>query len=169
MSSIAAVLSQAPFRVGQKQVYLPDFSITLHRRSHLGPRHATFTVPLWFSKLDLRDYLFHAYDPSYLKEDYAVPTRRYYRPQSIKRMTVELESPFEWPEPPKDLDPWQEKYSKAMKAEQDKEDKRRGPQKDLVVDEDHAAAMREQALELLKGTKTWQPYATTSPGPVLSR
>lgn len=30
--------------------------------------------------------------------------RRWYRPRSIKRMMVEMDKPFVWPEEPKDLD-----------------------------------------------------------------
>lgn len=84
-------------------------------------------MPLRFNKLDLRDYLYHAYgvevrnvhvwltpqspqrrhdppDPSgkqpNLKDSAAYGRGVWYRPQPIKRMMVELVKPFAFPEPP---------------------------------------------------------------------
>lgn len=93
-------------------------------RRIFSPYFATFQVPLRFNKLDLRDYLYHAYGVevrsvrSWLTPQ--IPRRRYaeiedddktrdivafgkgqwYRPQPIKRMMVELVKPFAFPEPP---------------------------------------------------------------------
>ena len=76
-------------------------------------------MPLNLNKLDLRDYLWNVYDirvnsvRSYIqlqkmrqdKPGAKRPSpRKWYRPRSIKRMTVEMEQPFVWPEEPKDLD-----------------------------------------------------------------
>lgn len=71
------------------------------------------------NKLDLRDYLFHAYNirvhsvrsfiqlqkirqdkPNALR---AKP-RRWFRPRSIKKMMVEMERPFVWHEAPENFD-----------------------------------------------------------------
>jgi large subunit ribosomal protein L23 len=67
-------------------------------------------VPLQFNKLDLRDYLYHAYDVevtavrSFINQP--APRQkhgsagRFYRPRSQKMMIAELVKPFVWPEPP---------------------------------------------------------------------
>ena len=95
----------------------PEFTIALIRTPFLSPRFAAFYVPLNFNKLDLRDYLDRLYGVKALKIRSVVeqqrPTRerplgkngygRWRRPQSKKRMTVELAEPFVWPEEPKDL------------------------------------------------------------------
>ncbi|KAF2721573.1 hypothetical protein K431DRAFT_346224 [Polychaeton citri CBS 116435] len=125
-------MALAPFRMGRKELYLPNVTVTLHRNEHLSPNHATFTVPLWFNKLDLRDYLFNVYSVrtvsirSFIKlqpvtrgrpapehtsnsinDDrpglHAPTNRRWHRPTSIKKMVVELERPFVWPRDPKDI------------------------------------------------------------------
>jgi large subunit ribosomal protein L23 len=85
-------------------------------RTHkLSPYHARFLVPLDFSKYDLRDYLYHAYNVrcfnirSYVKQmpvrDTREQPRHWFREDSKKYMTVEMEQPFVWPELP-DLRPW---------------------------------------------------------------
>ncbi|OAA55343.1 mitochondrial ribosomal protein [Niveomyces insectorum RCEF 264] len=58
----AAANLKPNFRVGGTKVYLPDHLVRmLPPRRILSPQFATFQVPLRFNKLDLRDYLFHAY------------------------------------------------------------------------------------------------------------
>ncbi|KAI9715712.1 MAG: hypothetical protein M1828_000727 [Chrysothrix sp. TS-e1954] len=102
-----------PFYVGQKKVYLPYFTITLLRTPFQPPTLARFHVPLWFSKLDLRDYLFHTYSVAILSTRSFVkyiPVRppplarqspkRFYAPKPRKYMTVELKDPFVWPDEP---------------------------------------------------------------------
>lgn len=76
-------------------------------------------MPLTFTKFDLRDYLWNVYDVevtkvrSYVKElplsQRHTNTRSAYRPLSLKVMTVELVKPFQWPELPTDLEPWNNK------------------------------------------------------------
>lgn len=66
-------------------------------------------VPLQFNKLDLRDYLWHAYNVKVLAvrsfiNEKPVERRggaygKVYRPRSEKMMIVELEKPFVWPKP----------------------------------------------------------------------
>lgn len=86
------------------------------RTPGLSPYHARFLVPLDFSKYDLRDYLYHAYNVkcfnirSYVKQmpirDTTQQPRHWFRPDSKKYMTVEMEQPFVWPALPEDTKPW---------------------------------------------------------------
>ncbi|KAL8928888.1 MAG: hypothetical protein Q9172_000725 [Xanthocarpia lactea] len=46
---------------GQKQVYLPNFTLTLLRTPFSPPNCATFITPLHLNKLDLKDYLYNLY------------------------------------------------------------------------------------------------------------
>ena len=61
---------------------------------------ASFKVPLNINKLDLKDYLYHAYGipvlsvRSYIKQVPAQKregTAKWYRPRSLKRMIVEMD------------------------------------------------------------------------------
>ncbi|KAK3688497.1 hypothetical protein B0T22DRAFT_155468 [Podospora appendiculata] len=106
----AAARALPNFRTGAKQIFLPNHVITFIRpKPKQPPNLATFVVPLTFNKLDLRDYLFHAYNVevlavrSFINE--RAPVRdgdrgKWYRPRSQKMMIVELEKAFVWPEPP---------------------------------------------------------------------
>jgi len=87
--------------------------ITFLRTPNLPPTFAKFIVPLTFNKLDLRDYLFHAYGVTVLRvrsyveqqrvQSKGKAARRWYRPRAIKKMTVEMDKPFVWPEEPTDF------------------------------------------------------------------
>lgn len=95
----------------------PEFTIALIRTPFLPPRYASFYVPLHFNKLDLRDYLRNVYGVnvlsvrSYVEQQKITRERplakpgygKLRRPQSKKRMTVEMRQPFVWPEEPKDF------------------------------------------------------------------
>lgn len=104
----------------------PKFTVALIRTPKLSPYHARFLVPLDFSKYDLRDYLFHAYNVkcfnirSYVKQmpvrDTREQPRHWFRAESKKYMTVEMEQPFVWPEVP-DLEPWGQKEKQEEVAE----------------------------------------------------
>lgn len=71
-------------------------------------------MPLQFNKLDLRDYLYHAYNVevtsvrSFINQP--LPRQKYgntgkwYRPRSHKMMIAELVKPFVWPEVPAEED-----------------------------------------------------------------
>lgn len=99
----------------------PKFTVALVRTPGLSPYHARFLVPLDFSKYDLRDYLYHAYNVrcfnirSYVKQmpvrDTREQPRHFFRPDSKKYMTVEMEQPFVWPEV-ESLEPWSQKERK---------------------------------------------------------
>ncbi|KAG6015084.1 hypothetical protein E4U43_005772 [Claviceps pusilla] len=115
--AVKAAARQLPgFRLGQKQVFLPNHVITFLRKDHLPPNEACFQVPLRFTKFDLRDYLWNLYNVevtkvrSYVKQQPLTQrdshSRSWYRPQPLKIMTVELAKPFQWPDLPTDLEPW---------------------------------------------------------------
>ncbi|KAL7895216.1 hypothetical protein HDV63DRAFT_360766 [Trichoderma sp. SZMC 28014] len=115
--AVKAAARQLPaFKLGQKQVYLPNHVITMLRKEHLPPNEACFKVPLRFTKFDLRDYLWNLYNVevtkvrAYVKQQpltqRSTSSRSWYRPQPQKIMTVELAKPFQWPEIPADLEPW---------------------------------------------------------------
>ncbi|KAK5132297.1 hypothetical protein LTR08_009205 [Meristemomyces frigidus] len=165
----------APFKVGMKEIYLPDFKLAFIRTIHLPANYASFIVPLWFSKLDLRDYLYHGYNlrigpviRSYVQQSrirqgqVPSPTRpqykRWHRPRSTKRMTVELERPFAWPERPDDLTAWNKEETKMANEEQGPLGKRLGPEGDQQgISNDRRTSMREQAKALLEGREKWKP------------
>lgn len=94
----------------------PNHVITFLRKEHLPPNEACFQVPLRFTKFDLRDYLWNLYDVevtkvrSFVKQQPLTQrnshSRSWYRPQPLKIMTVELAKPFQWPDLPSNLEPW---------------------------------------------------------------
>lgn len=135
-------------------------------------------MPLWFSKLDLRDYLFHAYNVriqgvrSYVKlqrvtqgkpltvgtEDYSRPQyKRWHRPPSIKRMTVELERPFVWPEPLEDMSKFNQEQVQKYNDETKEMQEKLAPTGDTLINEERRLSMKEQAKALLEGKAKWKP------------
>jgi large subunit ribosomal protein L23 len=120
---MAAFTTDKLVKLGTKQVFLPKFTIALMRPPpNLSPYHARFLVPLDIGKLDLRDYLFHAYNiravniRSYVEQQKVCVSddaqgryRRWHRPRAKKYMTVEMDRPFVWPEEPTDWEPWGKK------------------------------------------------------------
>lgn len=133
----------------------PKFTIAMVRTPGLSPYHARFLVPLDFSKYDLRDYLYHAYNVkcfnvrSYVKQmpirDTVAQPRHWFRPDSKKYMTVEMEQPFVWPEVPQSLDPWG--------VSERKDDLRKAAEANGIVSveqkKEHAKKLREQVKALL--------------------
>ncbi|KOS22851.1 54S ribosomal protein L23 [Escovopsis weberi] len=119
------------FKLGQKQVFLPNHVITFLRKEHLPPNEACFQVPLRFTKFDLRDYLWNLYGVevtkvrSYVKQQPLMQrndhSRSWYRPQPLKVMTVELAQPFQWPEVPEDLAPWSKELWDMRKESQEEQ------------------------------------------------
>jgi len=114
MQKKTPLLPQMPnFMVGLKKVYLPNFVVTLRRNPRLEPYHALFDVPLNFSKLDLKDYLWHLYSVKTLSirsQVLAGKLRRKYkvkdqparvgpvvRTKQRKKMIVQLAKPFTYP------------------------------------------------------------------------
>ncbi|KAK6363479.1 hypothetical protein TWF730_000911 [Orbilia blumenaviensis] len=97
-----------------KQIYLPNFVIALVRTPRLPPTFAQFAVPLSLNKLDLKNYLKNAYGIKVLGVRSSIRqqpveveqrggSRRWVRKQAEKRMIIEMEEPFVWPEEPQDL------------------------------------------------------------------
>ncbi|CAO2650384.1 Nn.00g016760.m01.CDS01 [Neocucurbitaria sp. VM-36] len=139
---------------GSKKIYLPKFTVALVRTPSISPYHARFLVPLDFSKYDLRDYLYHAYNVkcfnirSYVKQmpvrDTREQPRHWFRPESKKYMTVEMEQPFVWPEVP-DLEPWGQKERRKETQEAAKTNGALGPDDAR----DAARKLRDQARMLL--------------------
>ncbi|KAI1377781.1 hypothetical protein F4677DRAFT_415479 [Hypoxylon crocopeplum] len=117
------------FKTGTKQVFLPHQTIVFMRsRQNEPPNFATFKVPLTFNKLDIRDYLLHAYNVPVLsvrsqlsqrrpkKKNVTSKNVRAVRPPPIKTMTVELQKPFVWPKAPKDSTPWVPEMTRLRNA-----------------------------------------------------
>jgi large subunit ribosomal protein L23 len=92
-------------------------------------------VPLNINKLDLRDYLKHGYGVEVLNVRSFITQRKiqrtkpgttgihYYRPRSIKKMTVELVEPFVYPSEPTDLSPYVLPFSGVRRGKERGRDK----------------------------------------------
>lgn len=126
------------------------------------------------NKLDLRDYLYHAYNirslgiRAYIEQQ---PVRegkpgaikpqikRWFRPRAVKRMTVEMEKPFVWPEVPKgeELEKWNHTQFKASRESNEEYGRMRGRLADAMFSQKDREAMREQAKRLLEGGEKWRP------------
>ncbi|OJJ50923.1 hypothetical protein ASPZODRAFT_21426 [Penicilliopsis zonata CBS 506.65] len=155
----------------RKQVFLPEFTIALIRTPFLAPRYASFYVPLNFNKLDMRDYLKRLYGVttvsirSFVEQQKITRMRplgkfgygRWRRPQSKKKMTVEMTEPFAWPEAPKDMAAWEtEQYYKAKKYQDHLHDQQR-PEAAMEANKEDRQAFEEQAKELQDGKRVWRP------------
>ncbi|EKD17452.1 mitochondrial 54S ribosomal protein uL23m [Drepanopeziza brunnea f. sp. 'multigermtubi'] len=164
------------FRLGTKEIYLPNFTLTLLRTPELPPTTASFEVPLNLNKLDIRDYLWNVYGVqvlgvrSYIQQQKVrqdkpgaqrVAQRKWYRPRAIKRMLVEMEKPFVWPAEPENFDPWDKKTFDAAKKDREQTSEVYNPEYRLKPARDRES-IAEQAKSLLKGETTWQsdPYST---------
>ncbi|KAL2267655.1 hypothetical protein VTJ83DRAFT_4932 [Remersonia thermophila] len=112
VAAAETAIKELPRRFGTKQVFLPKAVVAFLRpKPKQPPNLATFAVPMEFNKLDLRDYLYHAYNVEVLSVRAYIqqppPERRggapqggrWYRPKSKKFMIAELAKPFVWPEP----------------------------------------------------------------------
>lgn len=96
------------FRVGEKSIYFPTAKVVLLRpNAKHTPNQAKFVVPRYFNKLDLRDYLYHVYGLRALNVTTQLLWARWtretprsprFRDTQIKKMTIEMEDPFIWPE-----------------------------------------------------------------------
>ncbi|MCJ1465880.1 hypothetical protein MMC07_004499 [Pseudocyphellaria aurata] len=164
---------------GEKQIFLPNFTLTLLRTPHSPPHFASFLTPLYLNKIDLKDYLWHGYGLQVLgvrsyviqskvqqdKSSRRFPSpRRWFRPRATKKMTVELvqnapgQGPFVWPEPPTDFTPWSQKTWKAAKKSQEEAGKRTGPRAArMPLPDDEVATLADQAKALREGRATWVP------------
>ncbi|KAK4199634.1 putative mitochondrial LSU ribosomal protein L23 precursor [Triangularia verruculosa] len=158
-------------RFGEKQLFLPNHVIALLRpKPKQSPHLATFAVPLQFNKLDLRDYLHHAYGVettairSFINQPKPERKNRngpWYRPRAQKMMIAELVKPFVWPEPVTEeeaLKQWDhEMYKQLQKDRRAQEKKQKNPKNvplrtKLAVPED-LRNVAQQARELLRKAK----------------
>jgi large subunit ribosomal protein L23 len=127
-------------------------------------------VPLSFNKLDLRDYLLHAYNVATVGVRSAIYQRppgrssvhgRIFRPLPIKMMTVELTQPFVWPERPEDKSPWETEAVARRKAAQKRQQRfQEHVQKtghmwlrDELPREEDSKSLRKEAKRLLQEGK----------------
>ncbi|RYP77737.1 hypothetical protein DL770_007021 [Monosporascus sp. CRB-9-2] len=147
---------------------VPDHMITFLRpKDKQPPNFATFKVPRTFNKMDLRDYLLHAYEVatlgvrSQLRQQRPRRSKvhgRIYRPPPIKTMTVELAKPFVWPARPEDKTPWtserEERQDAATRRQRSWQSKIQKTGKMPLREETKAqasrATLREQAKRLLE-------------------
>lgn len=98
------------FKVGEKKVYFPKARVCLLRpNAKHTPYQAKFLVPRNFNKMDLRDYLWHVYGLRALNVTVQLLHARFtrtqddharYRSSQYKKMTIDMEEPFIWPELP---------------------------------------------------------------------
>ena len=83
--------------------------------------------------------------------------RKWFRPRPIKKMMVEMEKPFVWPEELKgeDLERWDKKlHDAASKERREFEDSYRPEAR--VKPSRERKSMKEQARELLEGKASWK-------------
>ncbi|KAF4634510.1 hypothetical protein G7Y89_g3591 [Cudoniella acicularis] len=165
-----SIARKAP-RLGKKQIFMPNFTLTLLRTPQLPPTFASFIVPLNLNKLDLRDYLWNAYGipvrgvRSYIqmqkiRQDKAnakrPSPRRWFRPRSIKKMMVEMEQPFVWPEEPENFDLWDKStFDAAQKDREETESSFRPDYREKPASD--RGSIAEQAKALLRGEEKWKP------------
>lgn len=101
------------FRVGEKKVYFPKARVCLLRpNAKHTPYQAKFLVPRNFNKMDLRDYLWHVYGLRALNVTVQLLHAKFtrgmddharYRAPQYKKMTIDMEEPFIWPELPESV------------------------------------------------------------------
>ncbi|KAK7218420.1 hypothetical protein V2G26_006423 [Clonostachys chloroleuca] len=170
--AVSVAAKQLPkFKLGKKQVFLPNHVITFLRKDHLPPNEACFHVPLTFTKFDLRDYLWNLYNVevtkvrSYVKElplTQKPGTRMWYRPRAQKIMTVQLAKPFQWPEVPTNTEAWskemfdlrEEKYEENNKAQTEKQ-KMQLPMKSRQPITHERKELSKLAKQMLSGNVKW--------------
>ncbi|KAF6842162.1 ribosomal protein L23 [Colletotrichum plurivorum] len=163
------------FKLGRKRVFFPEHVITFIRTDKQPPNWATFHVPLRWNKFDLRDYLWNLYGVdsvnvrSWLKQK---PVTRkgsgagsYYRPLPDKYMTAELTTPFVWPEPPSDLEPWsnqlwetREEIREQQETMQTERSRGNLPYPSKQPMDAQRRFLRDEAEALLKGEKKWEGH-----------
>jgi large subunit ribosomal protein L23 len=161
-------------------MYRPNVTITFLRTPGLPADQAKFIVPLWFSKLDLRDYLYHVYNVptsgirSYVKQSRVVQgdpsigkpqLRRWHRPRATKHMIANLLQPFVWPKEPEGEDAfkdWNKKEVEESYRERDEFREKLSPTSDALLDKKHMTSIRAQAEAILSGKEKWRPPAKSS-------
>lgn len=169
---------------GLKQVFLPNMVLTLLRTPKLPANYASFIVPLSMNKLDIKDYLWNAYGIPVLSVRSFVQQqpvqqmkmgpgrgmqRRWYRPRSLKKMTVEMGAReqgrngkggglFVWPAELKDeeLEPWDKQAFEMGEQEQQAQQKTMGVNQQRY-ERPGKESLAEQARRLREGKEQWRP------------
>lgn len=159
------------------KTHRPNHVITFVRpKANQPPTTATFHVPLTFNKLDFRDYLYNVYNVEVTSvrsfvNQMQVRQRsfkgfggKWYRPRSQKMMVVDLVKPFVWPAEPEDKDPWDHKmFTNVEKTHKEQLDldfertKGTPPLRGELKQADDRLLLRQQAKELMNGTRKWRP------------
>ncbi|KAK3400169.1 hypothetical protein B0T20DRAFT_408060 [Sordaria brevicollis] len=173
----AEALRNAPFKLGQKQIFLPNHVITFVRPLPKQPPNlATFVVPLEFNKLDLRDYLWNVYNVEVTGVRSFVNQRRHEkrhgdfgnwrRPKSQKMMIAELVKPFVWPKSlgEEAREGFDYKAFKAQEAARARHDHIMGlrsagalPLPSQEPTQRDRQAIKKRQDKLLSGEETWTP------------
>lgn len=109
----AFATGEAHFRVGENQIYFPKARVILLRpNAKHTPYQAKFLVPRNFNRIDLRDYLWHVYGLRALNVTVQLLHSSWrrtsmdlarYRSTQFKKMTIDMEEPFIWPEVPSNV------------------------------------------------------------------
>lgn len=172
-TTVTKAVAPLPRKFGKKQLFLPNHVIAFIRpKPKQPPNLATFVVPLTFNKLDLADYLKHAYDVEVLSVrswvNQKLPVRkggyfgRWYRPRSEKMMIAELVKPFVWPDAPavEDREGFDHKVFEKMSKERESATKKQSNPADIPLRTQIAVPkerreLRRQAQELLDGKVAW--------------
>lgn len=157
--------------MGKKEVFMPNFVLTLIRTPKLPPTFASFIVPLNLNKFDIRDYLFHAYkvrvlavrsyiQQSKIRQDkpgaIKPKARRWFRPKARKLMTVEMERPFVWPDEPEDFKAWDQKTHRLVEEYQEEAGKRMDPRQAKMEADPERESIAVQAKRILRGEDPWE-------------
>ncbi|KAM5467518.1 mitochondrial 54S ribosomal protein YmL41 [Microsporum audouinii] len=171
----------------RKQIYLPDFVLTLIRTPFLPPRYASFWVPLTFNKLDMKDYMKRVYNVDVIKVRSYVEQQKVTRElprgrqgvgpmrrlMAKKKMTIEMTEPFVWPHEPEDFSPWErDTFYEAKKLQEDFQ-AAHSEDAPMKAPARKRELLAEQAKQVLKGEEQWQPTWQTlglnSQRPILKR
>ncbi len=86
--------------------------------------------------------------------------RKLYRPKAIKKMIVELEQPFVWPDPPQQMDDWEPERYKRTQEEGWRE--QTGDPGGKVREK--SSNVKQLAERLLNGTERWKGINPTFVG-----
>ncbi|KAF3483662.1 RIO1 family protein kinase [Arthroderma uncinatum] len=155
----------------RKQIYLPDFVLTLIRTPFLPPRYASFWVPLTFNKLDMKDYMKRVYNVDVLKVRSYVEQQKVTRDlprgrqgfgpmrrqMAKKKMTIEMTEPFVWPKEPEDYAPWERDTFFEAKKLQEEFQESHAHDAPMKAPEHKRELLAEQAKQMLDGKEQWQP------------
>ncbi|KAF6235980.1 hypothetical protein HO173_005608 [Letharia columbiana] len=157
---------------GEKQVFLPNFTLTFLRTPTQPPHFASFLTPLWLNKLDLKDYLYHVYGVQALRvRSFIIQgkvlrndrTGRLARAGAAKKMTVEMvqgqegQGPFVWPEVPDEVLAEGREAQDARDKAVEEQKMRQQPDERYKLDPRDAKGLKERARLLLQGKVRWRP------------